>query len=330
MLVEFSTSVTCSVCPCMDSLVYNILLNQYPGTNAIAYHIGETVDPFANFRGKNITGLLNLIGSPCAQIDRTLEFGSYYDSTYEKFIYRYNHSQSTPVTINVLNNSFNSSTGEFSMTFNASTSQTLTGLYFYQLLIYENNLIFPQAEGQCGGGQNFVHQLVAREISNENVIGDTLAGGTWNANQIVMKTISTSIKTNWIADNCRFIIVIYKLNSPETLAFAEVQQTKRGFVNGSNSIRNENQFADGYSLMQNYPNPFNPVTNIKFSIPKDGYAELKIFDLLGKEITTLCNQRLQKGSYNVEFNADKLSSGMYFYTLRTNEFTSTKKMVLIK
>jgi hypothetical protein len=314
----------------MDSLIYHALLNQYPGTNAIAYHVGESVDPFANFRGKNITGLLNLIGSPCAQIDRTLEYGSYYDSTYTKFLSRYNNFQFTPIGINVLGNSYNISSGEFSVSFNCTTSQILTGLYCYQLMIYENNLIYPQAEGLCGGGQNFVHQLVAREISNERVYGDTLMSGTWNANQSISKTISTSIKTNWIADNCRFIIVVYKLNGLETLSLAEVQQTKRGNVASSNGIRNDDEFARGYSLFQNYPNPFNPITNIKFSIPKDGFTELKVFDLLGKEITTLCNQRLQKGIYNVECNADKLSSGTYFYTLRTDEFTSTKRMVVLK
>jgi hypothetical protein len=330
LLIEFSTSVTCSACPCMDSLIFNALLNQYEGTNAIAYHTGEFSDPFANFRGKEINGFLNLVGSPCTQIDRIFGYGIYFDSTLSAFQSRYQSAISTPVQINIINKIFNTGTRDFSVTFNSVSSQALTGLFCYQLLIYENNLIYPQAQGECGGGPNFVHQLVAREVSNGRITGDTLINGAWNTNQAVTKTISTFIKSSWAAENCRFIIVVYKLNSPETLALAEVQQSLRGNVTGTIGIKNENEIAADYFLSQNYPNPFNPVTNIKFSIPKYGSVELKVFDINGKEIATLCNQSLQKGSYNVEFNADKLSSGMYFYTLRTNEFTSTNKMILIK
>ncbi|MCX6166325.1 MAG: Omp28-related outer membrane protein, partial [Ignavibacteriae bacterium] len=330
LLVEFSTSVTCSVCPCMDSLVYNELLNQFPGTNAIAYHIGESSDPFANFRGKTISGLLNLIGSPCAQVDRSFEYGTYYDSTLSKFLYRFNNSPNTPIGLSITGKSYNASSGEFTVTFNAITSQTLTGLYFYQIMVYENNLIYPQAQGQCGGGQNFVHQLVARKISNDDVFGDTLSTGTWNANQTFSKTFSTTIKSVWIPENCKFLIVLYKLVNPGTLVLSEIQQSFRENVTGTIGIRKENEFIKDYCLSQNYPNPFNPKTNIKFSIPKNTFVELKVFDILGKEIISLCNQSLKKGLYNAEFDATSLPSGTYLYKLKTNEYSETKRMVLIK
>lgn len=314
----------------MDSLVYNELLNQFPGTNAIAYHTGEASDPFANFRGKTILGLLNLIGSPCSQVDRSFEYGTYYDSTLSKFLYRLNNSPNTPIGLNVTGKSFNASSGEFTVTFNAISSQSLTGLYFYQILIYENNLIYPQAQGQCGGGQNFVHQLVAREISNEDVFGDTLSSGIWNTNQSFTKTISTTIKSAWIPENCKFLIVVYKLVNPGILVLSEIQQSYRGNVTGSVGIKKEIEFVEDYLLSQNYPNPFNPKTNIKFSIPKNTFVELKVFDIIGKEIITLCNQQLQKGLYNVELNSSALPSGMYFYSLKTSEFSETKKMILVK
>lgn len=85
-----------------------------------------------------------------------------------------------------------------------------------------------------------------------------------------------------------------------------------------------------YSLEQNYPNPFNPVTNIKFSLPKGGFVELKIYDILGKEVSTLIEDPFEAGTYTVTFDASKLSSGVYFYTFRSGDFTSTKKMLLIK
>ena len=85
-----------------------------------------------------------------------------------------------------------------------------------------------------------------------------------------------------------------------------------------------------YSLSQNYPNPFNPTTKIKFDIPRSGDVKLVIYDILGREVTTLVNQDLKPGVYEVEWNASNKPSGVYFYKLTTADFTETKRMVLIK
>lgn len=85
-----------------------------------------------------------------------------------------------------------------------------------------------------------------------------------------------------------------------------------------------------FSLAQNYPNPFNPTTTITFSLPKEGYVEIKLFDVTGKEVATLVSDPYRAGTYSVEFDATKLASGVYFYKITTGDFTATKKMVLIK
>ncbi len=85
-----------------------------------------------------------------------------------------------------------------------------------------------------------------------------------------------------------------------------------------------------YSLCQNYPNPFNPATKIKYSIPAGQKVELKIFDLLGREINTLVNEYKPAGHYEAEFDAGSLSSGVYLYRLTTGKYSETKKMLLIK
>jgi photosystem II stability/assembly factor-like uncharacterized protein len=84
------------------------------------------------------------------------------------------------------------------------------------------------------------------------------------------------------------------------------------------------------SLSQNHPNPFNPITKIKFDIPKQSNAKIIIYDLLGQEITTLVNEQLKPGSYEVDWNGSNFASGVYFYSLVTDEFVETKRMVLIK
>jgi photosystem II stability/assembly factor-like uncharacterized protein len=85
-----------------------------------------------------------------------------------------------------------------------------------------------------------------------------------------------------------------------------------------------------FSLSQNYPNPFNPTTNIKFDIAKSGFVKLTAFDVLGREIQTLVNEQLSPGSYNYDFDAAHLPSGVYYYKLESENFIETKKMVLIK
>jgi N-acetylneuraminic acid mutarotase len=85
-----------------------------------------------------------------------------------------------------------------------------------------------------------------------------------------------------------------------------------------------------YSLSQNYPNPFNPTTTIKFTLPKSSRVELKVYDIAGKEVANLVNEQRVAGSYQVDFDASNLSSGVYFYRITAGEFTMTKKMLLIK
>ncbi|MGE5441245.1 MAG: T9SS type A sorting domain-containing protein, partial [Bacteroidota bacterium] len=85
-----------------------------------------------------------------------------------------------------------------------------------------------------------------------------------------------------------------------------------------------------YALSQNYPNPFNPSTVINYEIPKTSRVILKIFDMLGKEVTTLVNEYKEQGRYSVEFNASNLPSGTYIYELRANDFVKSGKMMLLK
>lgn len=87
---------------------------------------------------------------------------------------------------------------------------------------------------------------------------------------------------------------------------------------------------DNYNLAQNYPNPFNPTTTISWQSPVGSWQTLKVYDLLGREVATLVNEYKPAGSYEVEFDASNLSSGVYLYKLTTGEFTNTKKLMILK
>lgn len=107
-----------------------------------------------------------------------------------------------------------------------------------------------------------------------------------------------------------------------------------GVVYGDTNTVGINKIGFGipsnFSLFQNYPNPFNPSTNIRYQISNSKFVSLKVFDILGKEIEILVNEKQSPGTYEVNWNASQYPSGVYFYRLETEGFTDTKKMILLK
>jgi hypothetical protein len=116
---------------------------------------------------------------------------------------------------------------------------------------------------------------------------------------------------SWLLDSDLWIALLYKQG------LLSVQDEKAGV-------------PGGYALSQNYPNPFNPSTTISFSVPQPGDVTIALFDLLGKEVATVVNERLDAGRYSVAFSARSLPSGLYFYHMRAGNFSETKKMTLVK
>ncbi|NOY46952.1 MAG: T9SS type A sorting domain-containing protein [Chlorobi bacterium] len=96
------------------------------------------------------------------------------------------------------------------------------------------------------------------------------------------------------------------------------------------NLSNDNIIVEKYFLSQNYPNPFNPSTIIQYSIPMNEFVTLKVYDVLGRKVKTLVNKEQSAGVYNVEFNASKLTSGVYFYRIEAGSFVAVKKLLLLK
>ncbi len=97
-----------------------------------------------------------------------------------------------------------------------------------------------------------------------------------------------------------------------------------------NVERQINAVPDNFKLEQNYPNPFNPTTTIRFSVPERSEIELVVYDAIGKQIETLISGDHEAGVYEVDFDATGLSSGIYFYQIKSASFTETRKLVLMK
>jgi hypothetical protein len=119
-------------------------------------------------------------------------------------------------------------------------------------------------------------------------------------------------------------IINSDLNSGEEITITNESIKKLLLQSDEQIIPNE------YFLSQNYPNPFNPSTTIKFAIPNDAYVYLNIYNVLGELVTTLVDKNLNAGQYEYEFDAHNLSSGIYLYRIKANDFVETKKMVLLR
>ena len=102
------------------------------------------------------------------------------------------------------------------------------------------------------------------------------------------------------------------------------------FGNFTTSVFMEDAVPGTYALSQNFPNPFNPATSIRYTIPMSAHVSLRVFNILGQEVASLVNQDMAAGSYLVQFEASRLTTGVYFYQLRAGDFSSVKKMVLVK
>ncbi|HET6273086.1 MAG TPA: T9SS type A sorting domain-containing protein [Bacteroidota bacterium] len=98
----------------------------------------------------------------------------------------------------------------------------------------------------------------------------------------------------------------------------------------STAVQGDGETPRAFQLYQNYPNPFNPSTTIGFDVAQNTFTTLKVYNLLGQEVATLVNEQMKPGTYEVKWNASLQSSGLYFYQLRTDGLTESKRMLFLK
>jgi len=148
-------------------------------------------------------------------------------------------------------------------------------------------------------------------------------GATGSGGQVYNASYTPLYRRVWSVGGCPF--VPYTTSSDGSVfGFGIDVESATGNTNITTVLPSE------YKLAQNYPNPFNPVTSISYSIPSNGFVTLKVYDMLGREVSSLVNSMKTAGNYTVEFNASGLSSGIYFYRIEVNGFKDVKKMMLIK
>lgn len=165
--------------------------------------------------------------------------------------------------------------------------------------------------------------------SNEDkfMIDRSTNGG---ANWLVRDSVAANVQVYTdvgLTQNTQYCYRVYAKNCVGTSAFSNVICSTTTFTG---IVKHENEIPRVFNLYQNYPNPFNPSTNIKFDIPKSTFVMLEIYDVTGKQVFELVNNRLEAGSYSVDWNANSYASGVYFYRLQAGDYVQQLKMVLVK
>ncbi len=167
-------------------------------------------------------------------------------------------------------------------------------------------------------------------ISTYDNLIKTYPNDYYGINARFQKLFAYINKKNDKASAQQMLTQLNALNLTDPIWTIQIQQAENLLGSSSNNSYNSVTSAlKGYAVM-NYPNPFNPSTLIQYQLPKDGVVTLKVFDILGREIKTLVDRYKTQGTYTVPFDASKLASGIYFYQLRSGNFISTKKMLLMK
>lgn len=182
-------------------------------------------------------------------------------------------------------------------------------------------------------------------VSGSNVFAGTIGiGGIFlyaDSSQTWKPVATGNVNLQTLAVNDTFLFAGFA--SPGTISLGK---TEAGSVSGSSNsgmlwrcrlsdfitsvkVGAEN-IPTKFSLQQNYPNPFNPSTTISFAVPSRSLVSLKVFDILGREVSTIVSGELQAGSYTRQWNAANMASGVYFYRLQAGSFTETKKLLLLK
>lgn len=165
----------------------------------------------------------------------------------------------------------------------------------------------------------------AKEIYGKYIYGDFVTGNIWaldyDGNNI----------NNKLLFNTTYSISTFGVDESDELYFADYSSGKiYKFVGSTGTDVGSTSFERKYQLSQNYPNPFNNFTTINYQIAERNFVTLKVYDLLGKELSTIINKNHLPGSYQIHFNAENLPSGIYFYRMNTQYGALSKKMIVLK
>jgi hypothetical protein len=163
---------------------------------------------------------------------------------------------------------------------------------------------------------------------NNNGIGAGIFHTAANASSFIQFSAPILYDLSDTPDSAAISITIMPAANPHSGSSFNIDDLAFGSTTAVNDKNIHSPLS--FELKQNYPNPFNPSTNITYQLPQNSFVSLKIYNILGKEVSTLVNEEKSAGTYSINFNASKLASGIYFYVMQANNFHQVNKMMLLK
>ena len=303
-------------------------VNEFPPLEPIV------VDNFESYTNTDDLKLTwNLFGTAAADFNLTTD-GDYVKEGSQAALITYNGSSGTSAAIRMRNIlptlDFSAYEGgiEFWLKGDGSTNKVIFRFFNGSEMWASNG--FPLSDSS-----SWTHYAVPFKVDTVNgfrYLGNNTDNPTWSSN---IGTDDQLIGDLSNIDQIRFEVRdVVSEDYAYTFAIDDIEAVDEisSNVTPVTGIRDNGDDVLPYEseLSQNYPNPFNPTTNIQYRINNSGPVTLKVFNILGQEVMTLVNSVQKAGSYQVNFNASKLASGVYIYQIRSNDFVSSKKMMLLK
>jgi uncharacterized lipoprotein YddW (UPF0748 family) len=212
-----------------------------------------------------------------------------------------------------------SGASQFSQTFNFMSGIPVSPVNLLPVHTATNIPVNPVLKwNKSEGATSYRVQVGTNALMTSGIILDTTVTDT----TLALKNLSPNKVYNW------------HVLAKNSLGQSDWTQPVNGFKTGTSTSVEKDEVVSSYTLGQNYPNPFNPVTKINYSLEKPGSVKLSVFNLLGQEVAVLVNEYQNAGTYNVSFDINRagtnLTSGIYFYTLKTGDYSITRKMTILK
>jgi hypothetical protein len=208
----------------------------------------------------------------------------------------------------------------------ANSAMTDISSSVFSIEQYKVKILSPDGDEICGIGKIFPITWNSNNIQQVNLDYSTDNGASWIS--ITESYPSTGVY-EWLVPATPSSQALVKITNTDTLTVYDIS-TNNFVITTITGIDEVTDLPESFSLLQNYPNPFNPSTVINYRLAAPAYVQIRIFDALGKEVAALVNQEKPAGTHSVNFNANNLSSGTYFYRIEAGNFTANRKMLLLK
>jgi thiol-disulfide isomerase/thioredoxin len=329
VLFEKWTSSTCGPCASQNPY-WHQWANQYWDTiTTVAYHVGwpnsPPLDPMylhnptQSYDRRYYYGV-NAV--PCAWVDGVINTGGCAGCSYSNTptcltaYFQQRRQVASPLSVNVVDTRVPGDSIRANVTVTI-LSNLPSGNYYLRVMAIERIITYTSPPGS--NGETMFPDVFRHSYPTSQGTSITTTAGTYNY-------IFTYKRDPVWVDS-----MIYTLAFVQNDANKEMLNSGRPAnitVTGKQTYSNE--VPGNFALMQNYPNPFNPSTYIAFTVPKDVYVNLKVYDILGNEVKTLVDGNHKAGTYNIFFDGSDLASGVYLYKLTAGDYAETKKMMLIK